>query len=104
MNGNELAGQRRRGFLERAKRALGPAGIFFQGFLEHPRMVGSIIPSSRALISWTRIGPSRSPSARTRGPNSASMPGRLPASFGANVNPGDACSAQRENCPSAGSR
>ena len=50
MNGNELAGERRRGLLERAKRALGPAGIFFQGFLEHPRMVGSIIPSSRSTI------------------------------------------------------
>jgi phospholipid N-methyltransferase len=50
MNGNELAGDRRRGVMERVKRSLGPAGVFFQGFLEHPRMVGSIIPSSRSTI------------------------------------------------------
>jgi len=50
MNGNELAGERRRGLMERVKRSLGPAGVFFQGFLEHPRMVGSIIPSSRSTI------------------------------------------------------
>src|SRR6478735_7930640 len=50
MNGNELAGERRRGVVERVKRALGPAGVFFQGFLEHPRVVGSIIPSSRSTI------------------------------------------------------
>jgi len=50
MNGNELAGERRRGVTERLKRALGPAGVFFQGFIEHPRMVGSIIPSSRSTI------------------------------------------------------
>jgi phospholipid N-methyltransferase len=50
MNGNELAGERRRGVMDRARRALGPAGVFFQGFLEHPRMVGSIIPSSRSTI------------------------------------------------------
>jgi phospholipid N-methyltransferase len=51
MNGSELA-QERRGsaLLKRVSRALGPAGVFFQGFLEHPRMVGSIIPSSRSTI------------------------------------------------------
>jgi phospholipid N-methyltransferase len=31
-------------------RALGPAGVFFQGFLEQPRMVGSVIPSSGHTI------------------------------------------------------
>ncbi len=34
----------------RIKRAMGPAGVFLQGFLEHPVMVGSIIPSSRYTI------------------------------------------------------
>ena len=28
----------------------GPIGMFFRGFLKHPRMVGSIIPSSKVLI------------------------------------------------------
>jgi phospholipid N-methyltransferase len=32
-------------------RLLGPWGVFFQGFLEHPVMVGSIIPSSRFTIA-----------------------------------------------------
>jgi phospholipid N-methyltransferase len=50
MNGNELAEVPRRGPLQRLERALGPAGVFFRGFLEHPRMVGSIIPSSRSTI------------------------------------------------------
>jgi phospholipid N-methyltransferase len=43
----------------KAKRWLGPWGVFFEGFLEHPVMVGSIIPSSRftiekmlAPVSW----------------------------------------------------
>ncbi|MEQ1495949.1 MAG: methyltransferase [Novosphingobium sp.] len=34
----------------RIKRAMGPAGVFLQGFVEHPVMVGSIIPSSRFTI------------------------------------------------------
>jgi phospholipid N-methyltransferase len=34
----------------RVMRALGPWGVFFEGFLEHPVMVGSIIPSSRYTI------------------------------------------------------
>jgi phospholipid N-methyltransferase len=34
----------------RIKRAMGPAGVFLQGFIEHPVMVGSIIPSSRYTI------------------------------------------------------
>lgn len=35
----------------RIKRLMGPAGIFLQGFIEHPVMVGSIIPSSRFTIA-----------------------------------------------------
>ena len=34
----------------RLKRFLGPWGVFFEGFLRHPVMVGSIIPSSRFTI------------------------------------------------------
>jgi phospholipid N-methyltransferase len=34
----------------RLMRFLGPWGVFFEGFLEHPVMVGSIIPSSRFTI------------------------------------------------------
>jgi phospholipid N-methyltransferase len=51
MNGHELA-ERRTGAKLKGKiaEALGPAGVFFRGFLEHPRMVGSIIPSSRNTI------------------------------------------------------
>ena len=50
MNGSELAERRRPGLRQRVSRALGPAGVFFRGFIERPRMVGSIIPSSRATI------------------------------------------------------
>lgn len=51
MSGTELAGERTRSRVtKRIARALGPAGIFFRGFVENPRMVGSIIPSSRATI------------------------------------------------------
>jgi len=50
MNGSELAEVRRPGLTQRLARAFGPAGVFFRGFLEHPRMVGSIIPSSRSTI------------------------------------------------------
>lgn len=35
----------------RAKRVLGPWGVFFEGFVKHPVMVGSIIPSSRFTIA-----------------------------------------------------
>lgn len=35
----------------RIMRALGPWGVFLQGFIEHPVMVGSIIPSSRFTIA-----------------------------------------------------
>ncbi|WP_068070749.1 class I SAM-dependent methyltransferase [Novosphingobium lentum] len=41
--------------LQRAKRRaehmLGPWGVFFKGFLKHPVMVGSIIPSSKRTIT-----------------------------------------------------
>lgn len=36
--------------LVRFSRFLGPWGLFFRGFLKHPVMVGSIIPSSPTLI------------------------------------------------------
>lgn len=35
---------------DRAVRALGPWGMFIKGFVKHPVMVGSIIPSSPTLI------------------------------------------------------
>jgi phospholipid N-methyltransferase len=35
----------------RIKRWLGPWGVFFEGFVRHPVMVGSIIPSSRFTIA-----------------------------------------------------
>lgn len=50
MNGNELARERRTGLRRKIMQAFGPAGVFFRGFLEQPRMVGSIIPSSRVTI------------------------------------------------------
>ncbi|MXP24545.1 methyltransferase [Altererythrobacter indicus] len=51
MDGSELVGQRKGVKLkQKISRALGPAGVFFRGFLEHPVMVGSIIPSSRYTI------------------------------------------------------
>lgn len=34
----------------RVETLVGPWGVFFKGFLKHPVMVGSIIPSSRATI------------------------------------------------------
>lgn len=34
----------------RVRRAMGPWGVFFEGFLEHPVMVGAILPSSRFVI------------------------------------------------------
>jgi len=33
------------------KRAMGPWGVFFEGFLKNPVMVGSIVPSSRFTIN-----------------------------------------------------
>ncbi len=35
---------------ERLKRSLGPWGMFVRGFIKHPVMVGSIVPSSPTLI------------------------------------------------------
>lgn len=35
---------------QRFKKLMGPWGVFLQGFIEHPVMVGSIIPSSRFTI------------------------------------------------------
>ena len=40
-----------RRIMRRVSRRLGPLGVFFEGFLEHPVMVGSIIPSSRFTIA-----------------------------------------------------
>lgn len=42
--------------LKRIKGMLGPWGVFFEGFLKHPVMVGSIIPSSRFTIE-KMLGP-----------------------------------------------
>ena len=36
--------------VQRAKKAPGPMTMFFRGFLKHPVMVGSVIPSSKTLI------------------------------------------------------
>lgn len=36
---------------QRVKRWLGPWGVFLEGFVKHPVMVGSIIPSSRFTIA-----------------------------------------------------
>ena len=52
MSASELA---REGLIHklwrRIMRVLGPKGVFLEGFLEHPVMVGSIIPSSRFTIA-----------------------------------------------------
>ena len=51
MSSHELAREALPQKLKRqVKRMLGPWGVFFEGFLEHPVMVGSIIPSSRFTI------------------------------------------------------
>ena len=50
MKGNDIARQRRKSLRRRVSDALGPAGVFFRGFLENPRMVGSVIPSSKVTI------------------------------------------------------
>lgn len=45
-----------------ARRPAHPLALFFKGFLKHPAMVGSVIPSSRALVNkvlapvdWGRV-------------------------------------------------
>ncbi|WP_310533956.1 methyltransferase domain-containing protein [Novosphingobium sp.] len=40
-----------RRIMRRVSRLMGPRGVFLEGFLEHPVMVGSIIPSSRFTIT-----------------------------------------------------
>lgn len=45
-----MALSRRRGLKQRLGRLFGQWGVFFRGFLEHPKMVGSIIPSSDFTI------------------------------------------------------
>ena len=50
MDGNDIARAPRLGLRERIFRALGAPGVFFKGFLQEPRMVGSVIPSSRFTI------------------------------------------------------
>ena len=41
---------------QRMERTFGQWGVFFRGFVEHPRMVGSFIPSSRFTIN-RMLGP-----------------------------------------------
>jgi phospholipid N-methyltransferase len=49
---NEIARQSPARRLKRwIMQKLGPMGVFFEGFLEHPVMVGSIIPSSRFTVA-----------------------------------------------------
>ena len=51
MAGHELSQERKVVTLKRKlRRFLGPWGVFFEGFLRHPVMVGSIIPSSGFTI------------------------------------------------------
>lgn len=51
MNGNELAETRALPrIMGKIKRGLGPTGFFFRTFLDDPRMVGAIVPSSRFTI------------------------------------------------------
>ena len=51
MNSSELAAEPlSQKVKRRIRRAMGPWGVFLLGFIEHPVMVGSIIPSSRFTI------------------------------------------------------
>ncbi|QUL36709.1 class I SAM-dependent methyltransferase [Erythrobacter sp. JK5] len=50
MTSNELALGGRAGWRARWRQYAAQWAVFFRGFLEHPRMVGSIIPSSRFTI------------------------------------------------------
>ena len=50
MTSNEAARTRAGGLIGKVKRALGPAGVFLEGFIREPRMVGSVIPSSMNTI------------------------------------------------------
>ncbi len=51
-----VAALRRIGFAERMSRVFGQWGVFFRGFVDEPRMVGSIIPSSRFTVD-KMLGP-----------------------------------------------
>lgn len=52
MTGSEFARQALpQRLATRIRRTLGAWGVFFEGFLKHPVMVGSIIPSSRFTIA-----------------------------------------------------
>ncbi len=53
---NEMAIERGEGLGQRLTRVFGQWGVFFRGFVEHPKMVGSIIPSSRYTID-KMLGP-----------------------------------------------
>ena len=51
MNGNELVQGRVLPRLKRkVARALGPAGVFIRGFIEHPRMVGAVMQSGPVVV------------------------------------------------------
>lgn len=57
MTTNELAGEALPAkAMRKIKRMLGPWGVFLEGFLRNPVMVGSIIPSSRFTID-KMLGP-----------------------------------------------
>lgn len=47
---------KRKAYVSLVKNLLGQWAVFFRGFLEHPKMVGSIIPSSRFTIA-KMLGP-----------------------------------------------
>ncbi len=51
-----VAALRRTSFADRMARLFGQWGVFFRGFVEEPRMVGSIIPSSRFTVD-KMLGP-----------------------------------------------
>ena len=55
-NPNQMAIDRGESFGQRMGRTFGQWGVFFRGFVEHPKMVGSIIPSSRFTIA-KMLGP-----------------------------------------------
>lgn len=50
MTGNRAAQAASGGLKKAIGRAFAPFGVFFRGFLDEPRMVGSVIPSSQVTI------------------------------------------------------
>lgn len=57
MNGTEVAVRQRASIVKDwLRRVTGPWGVFVQGFLEHPTMVASVIPSSRFTVN-NMLGP-----------------------------------------------